>query len=64
MKEFDINTIIGKTKEEAKEIINNHGYKFRITSENDINYIITTDFRSDRINVDLKNNIVINFDIF
>lgn len=59
MKKLDLEYLVGKTKSEVQELSEKNGYSFRITGENDINYMITCDFRTDRINVKIKNNIVI-----
>jgi hypothetical protein len=58
----DINTIIGKPKEEAFLIIQENNMVSRIMEEDGVSKIGTFDFRSDRINLSLKNNIVIDFD--
>jgi rRNA processing protein Krr1/Pno1 len=52
-------SLIGKTKEEAQEICEKAGYECRLTQEDESIYVITMDLRSDRINIVVKNNIVI-----
>lgn len=60
MKPFDLNLLIGKNKSEAKKIVEDNSYVFRITSENGNDYMITCDFRMDRINVEINDDIIIN----
>lgn len=60
MKHFDLNWLIGKPKSEAKKMIEDNGYVFRITSEDGNNYIVTCDFRMDRINIEINDDIIIN----
>ena len=48
--------LIGKTFVEAKEIAEKASYYIRIVKFNDNCYICTRDFRTDRINVELKGN--------
>lgn len=48
--------LIGKTYEEAQEILRNANY--RLVMRDGINYMITTDFKPERYNIHLENNIV------
>jgi len=62
MKHFDLNWLIGKNKSDAKKMVEDNDYAFRITSENGNDFMITCDFRMDRINVEIKEDIIINAD--
>lgn len=63
MKNFDLNSIIDKNKSDAKKIVEDNGYVFRITSENSNDYIITCDFRTDRVNVKIENDLIISAEL-
>lgn len=54
-----VNFLKGKTKEEAKALIKESGCCVRIAEENDIGGVGTADFRTDRINLHIKNNKVV-----
>lgn len=50
MKEF-LESLIGKTYGQAEEIAHFNGYAIRKRKEDENNYLGTSDFRMDRINV-------------
>jgi len=54
---------LGWHKDEAKEFIESQGYIMRITSVNGRPCIITADFRTDRVDVDVVNDIIVNAQI-
>jgi hypothetical protein len=58
MKKLELEYLIGKNKYDAQKIVENYGYSFRITSENGNHYMITCDFRTDRVNVKIENDII------
>lgn len=58
-----LESIIGLTKEEGSKLCLDNDYKVRITRENSNNYIITSDFCFDRINLELDNGIITKCDI-
>lgn len=49
---------IGKTLQEATEKATSNGLKTRIVEENGTPYMVTFDFKSDRINLRIMNNMV------
>ena len=51
-----LDSLIGKTYEEAQELCD--GYRLRVTNKDGVAYVVTCDFRLDRINVELDNGIV------
>lgn len=51
-------TVIELTEEEATRIIAHRGLQWRIIQRDDNKYIITRDFRRDRINLVIKEGIV------
>ena len=50
---FDSDQLIGLSETEAKEIAIRNGYAFRVTRKDAVNYVITCDFRTFRINVEI-----------
>lgn len=50
--------LIGKTYEEAQELLRNE--KYRVTFNDEKPFIVTTDFKPERYNLSLQNNIVMN----
>jgi len=50
--------IIGKTESEARRIAQDNGYDSRVTVADGVAYIVTADFRTDRVNFTLTNGIV------
>lgn len=55
--------IIGKSESESRRIVEEHNYTFRVTGKDGINYMVTSDFNTNRVNVVLVNNIVVKSDI-
>jgi hypothetical protein len=53
-----LESLIGMDKESGSELCKEKDYKVRITRENSNNYVITMDFRFDRINLEIDNNII------
>lgn len=51
--------IIGKSEAESRKIVEENGYTFRVTAKDGVNYIVTCDFDTNRVNVVLVNNIII-----
>jgi hypothetical protein len=51
-------SLIGKTEKEAKDIANENGFLVRISSKDGEYYVLTRDYKLDRINLTLKNLIV------
>lgn len=51
--------LIGLTKQEASTICKSNGFTMRVTQKDDVNYIVTCDLRFDRINIELKNDLVV-----
>lgn len=63
MKKFELEYLIGKNKDDAQKIVENYGYSFRITSENGNDYMITCDFRTDRVNVKIEDDLIISAEL-
>jgi len=58
-----LETLLQKTKEEARKICKDNGYESRITREDKNYYIITHDLHSNRVNIELDNGLVTKFNI-
>ena len=58
-----VNDVLGKKLEDAQKICKEHGFKCNIVREDIHNYVITCDFRFDRINVELDDGRVTNASI-
>lgn len=52
-------SLIGLPKSEGIDLFSANNYRLRIVQENGINFIITRDHRLDRINLVIKDNIII-----
>ena len=50
---------VGKTETEASAIAENDGFEVRIVERDGNSFMVTHDFRNDRINFRLRNDIVI-----
>lgn len=50
---------VGKTYVEAKEYAENGGFTTRITEEKGVAYILTMDFKTNRLNFRILNDMVI-----
>lgn len=50
-----IESLIGKYEEEALEIISSSKFTYRIIRRDNTNYIVTHDFRLDRLNLEIDN---------
>lgn len=59
MNTFKSNTLVGKSKEVALDIIQSNGYTARVVAEDSTSYMVTMDIRMNRVNLQLRNNIVI-----
>ena len=57
--ELLINSIVGKTIEDAKELAGFNGFAIRTVREDGEQFIVTMDHRMDRINIDVENGIVV-----
>ena len=51
--------LIGETKFQAKRISEYNNYELRVVSEDGVDFIVTADFRVDRVNVELSDGNVI-----
>ncbi len=49
---LQVQSLVGKTKDEIKSLLENSGFNMRVNSEDGKFYIGTRDLRSDRIKVD------------
>ena len=58
-----LESLIGKTKEDAETLCNENKFKMRVIREDSNNYIITMDLRFDRINIRIDNGIVTSCDV-
>lgn len=57
-KDFDIKQLIGLTETKGRKLATKNYFAFRTTRKNKVNYIITCDFRLDRINAELDNDLI------
>lgn len=53
-----VNEIIGKNETESRTIANHNGYDYRVTRSDNVSYVVTCDFRTDRINVEMTDGLV------
>jgi hypothetical protein len=51
--------LVGLPKLDSEKIVFILGFAYRVTVEDGVAYIVTQDFRTDRINVKLENGIVV-----
>jgi hypothetical protein len=57
-KEVLLDSIIGKTEEEGVKFLSENNIDFRIVRKDDTNYIVTYDFKPNRVNVELDNDVI------
>lgn len=53
------NDFVGLQKEQALELCSQRGLKARVTRNNGESFIVTMDYRMDRINFHIENNVVV-----
>ena len=53
-----VGSLVGKTKEEALKLCKANGYFPRITMEDGVGFMMTMDFRFDRINLRIEKGLV------
>lgn len=65
MKETQIllTTLIGKTLEEATKLCKHNGYAIRLVSKDDASFIVTRDYKLNRVNVSLTKDLITKADI-
>lgn len=51
--------LIGLSEQEGIDYINKNNISYRVIRRDEIYYIITCDFRVDRINLEINNNIIL-----
>ena len=51
--------LIGETNFQSKRIAEYNNYELRVVCEDGVSYVVTADFRVDRVNVELSNGLVI-----
>ncbi len=56
--------IIGMTEEDSIRLISENNINYRIVIKDSKPYIITCDFRMDRLNLEIENNIIIKYEIY
>lgn len=56
---FDTKELIGKTELQARKLIISEGLVCRLKEKDEITYIGTCDYKSNRVNLVVKNNKVI-----
>lgn len=54
-----INKLIGKTEKQAEKILNKDKVYYRIVCRDGISFWVTQDLRDDRVNLNIKNNKII-----
>jgi hypothetical protein len=57
--ELLLNSLIGKTLDQANEMAGFSGFSIRVVKENGTPYMVTCDLQFTRINVEIENGIVI-----
>lgn len=57
-KEVRLDSVLGKTEEEARAFLNENGVKHRVVRKDDENYIVTCDFDDKRANLEFDNDVV------
>ena len=55
--------LVGKTAKEGELLCSQNGYKCRIVREDKVRHIVTMDYRLDRINIRLDNDIITSCDM-
>jgi hypothetical protein len=50
---LDTSRLVGKEETEASQICENSGHKMRVMSKDGESYLVTCDYRTDRINVNV-----------
>jgi len=58
MKIIDMDSLIGKTELEVIDILKNSEFNYRIVRKDENYYVITSDFHTDRLNIEIDNDIV------
>ena len=53
-----LESLIGKSLNEAKQLAGFNGFAIRVTREDSTNYKVTMDLRFDRINLQIDNGVV------
>lgn len=56
--EIILESLIGKSLEQARELSGFNGFTIRVTREDSTNYMVTMDMRFDRINVQIDNGLI------
>lgn len=62
-KTFYLNSLLGKSKQEAESLCHKHNRICRVARENEINYILTMEFNPNRVNLYISNNKVTRYSI-
>lgn len=55
---MDIKSLVGKTYTEAQDLVQRAGLTIRVTSKDGEIFMVTMDHHTNRVNVDVTNNIV------
>jgi hypothetical protein len=58
IKDDELTGYIGKSEKEARKIASNNSQTIRLTRVDEERYMVTMDFRMDRVNIELDNGIV------
>lgn len=58
-----LESLIGLTLDAARAKCKENNFNDRVVCEDGVHYIVTCDFRTDRVNLTLENNLVIKCDI-
>lgn len=56
---FSDNDFVGMQKEDALKLCAERGLKARVTMENGQSFIVTMDYRMDRVNFHINNNVIV-----
>lgn len=58
---MNIDTIIGKTKKEGIDFLQENNIKYRVVRTDSVDYIITCDFIPDRVNLEFDNGVITSY---
>lgn len=61
--DYFLTSLIGKSEEDAKKLCSENDFHYRVVREDSKHYMVTCDYRLDRVNIEIDNGIVTKFDI-
>jgi hypothetical protein len=60
---MNVRSVVGLEKEAAIKLLQDNGFKTRITREDDTSYFVTCDLRMDRVNLQIEKGKVTKVDM-